>query len=339
VELTFKCDVGDPIALFYDGDGRIAEDATSLAGARPCVDGLAAFSVLQVGTIVPPLSPWQGVQRIMPGFHYEGTTPLGPIEVDLPQQLASLSTSEQLTAVESLIDNVLLEIIGDGPDPIVLFSGGVDSGIIASRLARLGRRDTLLLNYSFGNNDPESQLAEAMAKALGLPFERIAGTRHPCSCLEQPGAIFQQPFADISTAPTTDLAYAVIDRLAGNKRPILNGIGADGIFGLASLIRSWDLVQRVPAAFRRLASAFYGWNLWKQTSKLEYYCRIARRSVTLPPVLQALALNPLSGILYRRDLETQLHEQFESLIERWGGDSISRNAVTMASTSSGGSRR
>src|SRR5690606_36948646 len=138
-----------------------------------------------------------------------------------------------------------------------------DSGLIAARLKAMGLRP-LLLNYSFGPEDPESRLAEAMAAHLGLPFERVGvPDRGLCDCLAEPGRTHPLPIGDSSTVPTSEFSVAVTRRL-GEPRLLLDGTGADGGFGMAARIRLWQALFRVPRAIRSaLGTAYPLADLWK----------------------------------------------------------------------------
>lgn len=319
---TFEVPLTDPIAYFFDESGCIARDPSKLGGPKHQPDPMAIFSVLQFGAILPPLSPWRKVSRYMPGYRYRGVTRIGPIQIDRPARVTTFDAEGQSNEICSLVDNAISKAIGNGPDPVVLFSGGVDSGLIAARLAALGHRNTLLLNYSFGDDDPESRLAEAMAKHLGLRFERLADSCGLCDCLIKPGQVYVQPFADHSTAPTSSLARAVVNRLAGESRLIFDGTGADGAFGMIGKAKMWKRIMQLPAAVRHLASYLYTAGFWRNKSKLEYTLRILRRSATMPLLSAVLAQNSLAGILYCGNLASNVHRLLSDWIGEWVGNSI-----------------
>ena len=111
--------------------------------------------------------------------------------------------------------------------------------MIATKTGALGYRNTLLLNYSFGPDDGESALAEAMAKKLGLKFERCGREKLGCESLEAPGAVYHLPFGDKSTVPTYALAQAAVERLRGEQCVIFDGTGADGGFGMTRKVNQW----------------------------------------------------------------------------------------------------
>jgi asparagine synthetase B (glutamine-hydrolysing) len=312
---------------FFDESGITAHKPNRLAKPTSKPDESAVFSVLQFGAVIPPLSPWHGVQRFLPGYQYRGTELVGPIKLQYPSRIADLDPEQQADEVEGLLDRILKRMIGDRRDPVLLFSGGVDSGLIASRLAALGYRDSLLLNYSFGEDDDESRLAEAMAKHLGLRYERILPERSLCDCLIEPGRVYSQPFGDRSTVPTWDLAHAAAGRLGGQQRLIIDGTGADGAFGMAGKIAMWGRVLRVPALARRAAALFYGSALWHRQGGLEYLFRIFKRSIEMPPLSAALAQNPLAGTLYLDVLRGPVDNLLSEWVTGWSGVSLQHRIV------------
>jgi len=317
----------DTHGCFFDDSGRTAHEPNALADSKSQPDESAVFSVLQFGAIIPPLSPWRGIRRFMPGYQYRGTELVGPLKLEYPAYVATLDFEQQSDEIERFLDRDLADVISDQPNPVLLFSGGVDSGLIASRLATLGYRNSLLLNYCFGEDDRESQLAEAMAKHLGLQFERISATRDLCDCLIEPGRVYPQPFGDHSAVPTSDLAYACVNRLVGEHRVILDGTGADGAFGMANKIDAWNRVGRIPVLARQAASLLYGATLWHRTGRIEYLFRILRRSVDMPLLSAVLAQNPLAGCLYRNLPTKDVHSLLADWVGGWVGESIPHRIV------------
>jgi asparagine synthetase B (glutamine-hydrolysing) len=312
---------------FFDDSDRIVSTPRSLANDNSRIDDSAVFSVFQFGAIIPPLSPWEGVYRLVPGFRYHGTKMVCPVDLAKGKNISSLNAEQQADEIENILDTILKKHIGEQRDPVLLFSGGVDSGIIASRLAALGYRDSLLLNFSFWDDDPESKLAEAMAKQLGLKFERVSGNRRPCSCLDAPGGIYPQPFGDHSTAPTSDLAYSVVERLSNQKRLILDGTGADGAFGMATKIGSWERMSRIPPIVKRSAAFAYSKMLWHRKGRIEYVARILRRSAEMPLLSAILAQNPLAGTFYKKDNGHSIDDFLERWITGWSRDTSATQVV------------
>lgn len=322
-------DISAVNGLFYDESGRISPDPGELLDSEPVIDEAGVFSVLQFGAVIPPLSPWKGVRRLLPGYRYEGTRTLekkAPPEEKNPQEM---DPQRQADEIEKTLDSVLRRKLDGAKDPVLLFSGGVDSGLIASRLRALGCEDSLLVNYSFGEDDQESILAEDMARHLGLSYIRIpAEKERALGCLSEPGGIWPLPFADNSTPPTFDLASAVVDLLSERKRVIIDGTGADGAFGMAGKIRLWERISRIPALLRRMMSSGYGDLLWHRTGKWEYFSRILRRSVDLSTAPAVIARNPLAGSFYSARQREYVNGLLVEWIEGWAGPSLARQIVT-----------
>lgn len=321
----------DPEGLFFDGRGAVAAAPAPLAapGSPAAVD--AVFSVLQFGAIVPPLAPWSGVHRALPGYRYEGARLVGPSPAphgpDRSQaDLRSLDIVGQARLVEKVMDGVLLEALGDRRDPVVLFSGGVDSGFLASRLKAIGCGDALLLNYAFRDGDPESLLAAAMAKHLGLRFESIVASPTAHDPLESPGTVYRQPFADHSVVPTSEFALAVAERISPGSL-VLDGTGADGGFGLGPRLRSFRRVLWAPHGLLDAARRFYQDRLWQSTGPVEKVLRVFSRAGQMPALSALLAQNPLAGSWYSAVPAADLHRRLAAWVEPIAGGSPSRRLV------------
>jgi asparagine synthetase B (glutamine-hydrolysing) len=317
----------DTHGSYFDESGQLASAPNRLANSNSQIDESAIACVLQFGAILPPLSPWKGIGRFKPGYEYRGTELIGPVKLEQPTEVKNFNSEQQADEVERILDDILRSSLQQREDPVLLFSGGVDSGFIASRLAALGYRDSLLLNYSFRDDDPESLHAEAMARKLGLRFERISTQRNLSDCLQEPGCVYPQPFADHSTVPTSDLAHAVVERLDGERRLILDGTGADGAFGMTFKIEKWNRIMRVPAPLRRAAAIAYGMGFWHRTGSLERRFRILRRSINMPLLSAVLAQNPLDGILYRTPSRDHVHALLADWVEPWVEGSMAQSIV------------
>ena len=312
----------------HEGNGDLIGSLDNLNQSELKPNEDAICSVLQFGSIIPPLSPWKGIKRLIPGYEYQGTNLLGPRIVTPSRSHVLTERDVQIKRLENVVDKSILRRLESGLKPVVLFSGGVDSGFIANRLAILGVKDCLLINYSFKQDDPESLLAEQMANHLELPFERVMASKNLCDCLESPGKYYPQPFSDQSTVPTFELAQATIQRLK-EEGPclILDGTGADGAFGMRNRIDRWKKVYRVPSLFRSLCSRFYKSYLWRQTNAIEHYFRIIRRSKQMPLLSAVLAQNSLGGLFYADHAMTMLDELLSEWVSGWAGSSLPSQIV------------
>lgn len=278
----------DPRPVFT-ANGKTSTTASELTETSR-IDLDAVCSVLQFGGIVPPLSPWCDVSRLVPRRRSAANRASSRVEA----LVAEPSPQQQVDRVIAALDEALLRLVGDNDRPVLLFSGGVDSGLLAARLVSLGRRPRLF-NYAFGQNDPESTLAEAMATHLGLEIERILPDGQHILSLEAPGRLYPQPFGDHSVVPTSDLARQVMSRIDPGQ-VIIEGIGADGLFGLRQKIASWRRVYQLPPPLRKAAAFLLQGNL--AGGRLEPIAKILKRSADLPMSAAIIAQNPFSGVAY-----------------------------------------
>jgi len=314
---------------FYNKKNETSNNSVSLSKTND-IDFRSVQSVLQFGAIVPPLSPWVDVARFLPGSTYQGTT---FIETNSPndyrEQSEPLITVDSFQRkIEKIVDAHILSAMSESSaPPVVLFSGGVDSGFLASRLVALGFQDTLLINYSFGNEDRESDLAKSMAKELGLRYERVSKeTTDNHDVLFRPGQIYSQPFGDVSVVPTSELALAVSNALGGDRRVIFDGTGADGAFGMTDKVHTWKNIYKFPELLRRAIATSY-LIFWNTNGSFELYSRIIKRSSQMPISAAVVAQNALRGILYTDEHSSSLNLCLQKWVEDVAGRSHAHQIV------------
>jgi asparagine synthetase B (glutamine-hydrolysing) len=270
------------------------------------VDERSLHAVLQFGAIIPPLAVWHEVRRFTPGRRFvchasdlrvDEQPPDGSWLRAEPGDL-TLDEAAQVRSVTAVLDQILIEASPQA-NPVILFSGGVDSGLLAARAAALGWRDTLLLHYSREEHDPETLQAREMARSLGLKFVSfVTPDAGSWDLLDRIASTYAQPFGDHSTLPSYGLGRAVLNHLS-EPRVILDGTGADGCFGLFGKAALWQAVYRLPALVHLLGGWVYqSASLWRRSSGIERRLRLLRRSALMPLLSAAVAQNPLVDIAY-----------------------------------------
>jgi len=306
--------------VFRNEQGEISKSAIKLAGNRREIDAVALQSVLQFGVMVPPLAPYKGVTRLTPVDSYSAEDFKKWKEKPITKK-SQKNIEKDLQRLIELLDNQLKTI----ERPIVLFSGGIDSGLIAARLAALKKSETLLVHFSFGKKDPETRVAIKMASYLGLRIECVeAFEKGLLRCLECPGRIFPLPFADESTAPMTVLANHLISREDTKNATIIDGTGADGVFGLGNKTYKWSKLFLIPKELRKILALPYSLGFWKRPGETEYLCRLLRRSCDLPPWAAFIAQNALNKILYRQEESGKLLEVLNNWISERSGEQLNQ---------------
>ncbi|MBS4099345.1 MAG: asparagine synthase (glutamine-hydrolyzing) [Sulfuricella sp.] len=133
------------------------------------------------------------------------------------------STDEWRATLDAAIE---LRTVADRPLGIFL-SGGVDSSLVACRLAAHGHNDLRTFSAAFpGSNMDESADAAAFAAACGLPNTAIPIPTRIAEDFARIVADLDEPFADPSSFPAWYLARAASQEV----KVVLGGDGGDELF-------------------------------------------------------------------------------------------------------------
>jgi len=295
-------------SIFYKDNGvslDISNDIRLLYDESDEIDSAGIASLLLLGAVVPPLTPFKKIKAFLPGLRYEINIETLEIKSQTSDKWSNpsfednkLCPEEQIQTLSTMLDNKI-RTYSPSQDPIVLFSGGVDSSVLASRLSAMDWKKASLIHCSFGKHDPETDVAKSIASALGMPLDiELWDTGAGFESLEKAASLYRYPFCDQSCVPTHSLSQAVISKYS-NERTILDGTGADGAFGLFGKTNLSKKLYSLPPIIRRSFGSLYSFlNLWKTPNKFEYYIRLLRRSSLLPELANSIALNPLVNISY-----------------------------------------
>jgi asparagine synthetase B (glutamine-hydrolysing) len=315
------------IKIFYRLCNRtlhLSSDLRLLAEPDLTLDGRGVHSLFQFGAAVPPLSLWKEIGRMIPGRQSRiSLRDLKITEEALDFWDPSAAAMEdppargaQLEVLRDALDASLRRLCPD-ECPAILFSGGVDSGLFAARAAVLGWKDSLLVNYSRGEGDEETELAKAMAGHLGLRMVRVVESARAWSdALGSIGEHYSHPFGDYATFTSFHLVRHIL-QMVGPRRTIVDGAGADGLFGSFPKLSRWRALYRIPGIIRRVLSAAYGpGGFWARRGRLGRRMAWARMSCEMDFILASMvAENPLRGVAYHPSLVTR--REVEQILLRW----------------------
>jgi asparagine synthase (glutamine-hydrolysing) len=289
-------------------------------------DQRGLYSLLQFGALIPPLTPWCQITRLIPGRVYGVSGDDLGIVCRTHARLRSPGNSadsmmpvhRQCELLGAELDRTLQQLCPDRR-PIILFSGGVDSGLLAARAAAMGWRETLLINCQMGLDDPESAHAEEMARWLGLSFERIPySTDRLEEYFSRLGVLYPLPFGDPSAFPTYLLAEGIIDGHE-DHRVILDGTGADGAFGMLRNATWWLRISRLPRFAGKLSGVIYNTGkIWRRReSHLGRLLRVLYSLAQMPSLHASMMQNPLCNIAYHVPdvLRSETHEILDEWLE------------------------
>lgn len=202
-----------------------------------------------------PLSPYRSVRKVPAGcmLEYDGDGIRTrrwwePRNYFQPRRVGV----ERLRS--ALEDSVACHLVGDVPLG-VFASGGLDSSVVASLAARIGRRDLIAFTVGFKAGDDgsrysfdERERAEVVARHLGL--EQISVEAE----LPGPGELFDlaakygEPIGDEAALPT----YAVAKAAREYVKVVLTGEGGDELFGGYDKYRTFHLLRPLMAVPLRL---------------------------------------------------------------------------------------
>lgn len=317
----------------YDDRIEISPDFRELCDAPLRPDPAGVMSMLMHGAPIPPLTLYREIKAFLPGCLTEiNLRTLSASRTSIlswspsATDEAKLGRTDRNAIVGQVLEDTILDLVGNDA-PVVLFSGGIDSTIMAAALKRNGYRNTTLVHLSFGEDHPDTVAAREVASRLRLPIDVVMDDpRATEQVIESAVDIYRQPFADHSAPPSHVLAEKVARDYAG--RPVLDGTGADGAFGLFGRSLRFRNIYQLPRAIHTAADLAYRFgNLWQRDTMLERACRVLRRPTVVPKLNAAIAQNALLGVAIRPTGEIgEVWESLESWIEtiRPSDDPITR---------------
>ena len=317
---------------------EISNDIRLLYSKGEELDSAGIGSLLFLSAAVPPLTPFKNIHTFLPGFKYEISLKTLKITSKVPYQWSlpsekdfHLSMDDQINILTDLIDKNIRDSC-PGQDPIVLFSGGVDSTVLASRVIAMNWKKATFVHYSFGDDDPETRISLTIAKGLNIHIDIVKwNPTAGLQCLQNAAKFYRQPFADHGTVQMYDLFQEVCKRYDHN-RTVLDGTGADGAFGLFETAIQSQKLYNIPWFIRRSISSFYPmFSLWKRSIPIEYYIRLFRRSSFLSKLSGFIAHNPLINIGYYLDSKdiSLISSSCEEWIMSVAGSSDDRETIPL----------
>lgn len=285
----------------------------------PRTPSLAAVqSVLTFGAVLPPLTPWEGHSRGQADDPY-GIALAQTFDAVGQSATADVPGSEPQRSAVRLLDDTLELALAAGRRPLVLFSGGVDSCLMAVRLREIGRTDTILVHYQFNDHHDDTPIAIEMARELGFPLEIVRRDSTGLALLDNPGRVYPVPFGDVSAVPTSELCHGLSRLVDPEDVVVFDGTGADGAFGLGRKVLDLQRLLRLPTTALRAVDLVYLHGGWLSHGTAEYWMRVARRGSHLSRVGTVLAQNSLFGILYDAPDLGRIDAAWNQLLRHGGG--------------------
>lgn len=295
-----------PERIFYQlsSDGLYFSDDLRVLLCNSSIDisPAAIFSILQFGAPPAPLSISRSIARAKPGHLLDIVDNTVRSERFLPFR----SAEETPTDEDSIRTYLRKTFPSPDADTVVLFSGGIDSSVIAVELDAAGNRNVTLANFIFDENDPEGSVARRIASHTRFPFQQICyAATDTISVMERLGSEYSCPFSDPGTLPTNVLLRAVSE-FCSPGTTVIEGAAADVIFGYASVFQIWGRLDKVPKSAARLAARLYRFlNLWRYDNNVRKVLWVLRTLSQMPLLDAILSQNCFDGIAFHIPKETR----------------------------------
>lgn len=269
------------------------------------------YFLLENGIQPPDQSIYIHVKRL-PANHVLTSTPEGT-QCEMNELFHMGIPKGSKTSVLNRVDD-MVNRVPEGS--VLLFSGGVDSAIIAARLKEFGKQDILLQNYSFGTDDPEGKFAKEVADHIGLPFRQIFyNDQAILRFSEKIGKEYSFPFVDQAVIPTNMMVQDTLSQISIGGA-VIEGSGADVIFASQHELNRWERVYQMSRFFRKMLSP--GYDMFKIYNADKAYgtlFRVMKKSTTAPiEYAMAMMKNCLEGTVFDSPSEIR-NRNIQSLYE------------------------
>jgi asparagine synthase (glutamine-hydrolysing) len=241
--------------LYYAVDGERLSFASELKallqdpGLKRSINHEALDDYFTFGAIQPPATIFEGVAQLPPAhcLVWEQGRARVTEYWDVPLgNTVHRSEADTLDAFDDVFtEAVRIRLVSDVPLGAFL-SGGVDSSIVVSAMARQSPRPVLTTSVGFGERAfNELGHARAVAESLGSDHHEIVVEPAAAQILPQLVWHLDEPFADSSALPTYYVSKAARERVT----VALSGDGGDELFagyerrygmnGLEGRLRRW----------------------------------------------------------------------------------------------------
>ncbi|HNL28121.1 MAG TPA: asparagine synthase C-terminal domain-containing protein, partial [bacterium] len=174
----------------------------------------------------------------------------------------------------------------------------VDSALIMAYAKQLHKKIEPVF-LSFGSDDPELTVANAICTHLDMPIHTVAFTMADAETqIARIGLTYSFPFCDYATLPSMMLADYAVKQFPGYSA--IDGTGADGLHGGWTAYTKWLRRYHSPHLVRKFKSWVYQSLLvWRYDTTWSATLAKHKLSAEWPlPVAWYLARNPFNGIFY-----------------------------------------
>jgi len=314
--------------LYYGWDGKTLWFGSELKSLRAFkhwkaeIDATSLGEFLRYGYIAGNRTIYSGIRKLEPGHRLVLTEDREPIVerywsvLDARGHTPTESDEEIENKLEKLLaDACRYRMVADVPVGVYL-SGGIDSSVVTSLLARHHNQEirTFTIGFDEDSHD-ESKWAKKVAAHCGTTHtEYVLGVSEALEIAKDWGNLFDEPFADSSGIPTL-----LVSRLARKEvKVVLSADGGDELFSgydvYGSVLNRLDQLGHVP---NWLGSSLAG-AIGTLSPRLPLP---GKRKIPIPPALRGRLIRKVQrlGSILREPTAGRLREIY---LEYWLPDEI-----------------
>jgi asparagine synthase (glutamine-hydrolysing) len=253
-----------PLYVYDDGNAFVfaseIKGILAVPGVKTSISRQSLSDYLSLGFVVGPDTIYSEIWEVRPGTMLQVSGAVRERREkrfwSFPDRAELVLSPEQIQdGVEArLKEAVRLRLRADVPVGIFL-SGGIDSGLITALAAGQSPRPLNTFTVVFGSEAfDESGPAGAVARRYSTRHQEIRLDPDVEVLLPEVVRAYDEPFADPSALPT----FAVSRAAAEHVKVVLNGEGADELFGGYRRIYAMRLLERMGPALRLLPANALG---------------------------------------------------------------------------------
>lgn len=208
----------------------VVENIIDQAPALTCISSRAVDLFLGLGFIPSPLTVYESIKKIPAGFWVSISN--GDVETASYIEFFTAESSKSEHQLTEELHRLLKQAVSSGLDPElpvpILFSGGIDSSLIAHMAVRKSRSEVTTWYIGQPGSD-ESREAAQTAAEVGGQYREISLILPPWQKLLELFGILNEPAADTMLIPLS----LALEQLSAEKiyTSAWTGIGADDLFG------------------------------------------------------------------------------------------------------------
>lgn len=294
------------------------------------------YSLFKYGITQANLSVYEGVEKIQNGYRLivDENNNFSTEITEATLNIFKCNPNATINSMHQVFSN-LCSIIGNTPKgSIILFSGGLDSTLLALAAKELGRDDITLFNLRFGKNDPSARLAEETASLLQMKFKQVCFDYKTAeNILPEIDKIFSKPFVDLATIPAVFMVKEAEKHFPDCKGVFIDGSSADSTFGGfgCKYYKIYKKFLNIPLFLRKaISKAYDSFNIWQRNDKIEVICRNLRKTALCRPEFIHM-VNSFDKILYscEQESQTNIENSMKHIISQVEKSVAPRNRIDM----------